>query len=466
MLPDPPAVEGAAPGTTACSPACDPGALWLEMTSSTPARRRPLAGAAAERGAELLDAPVSGGVAGAEAGTLTIMLGGAAALRRARPAAARASSARTLVHVGDRPGDGDAAKTINNMLSATNLAAVAEALSIGLRAGLDPERLLELRQRRHRRLRRVAEQGRRPGADRPLRVRLHDRPVPQGPADRARARRSTTTSRPRSTTRPAPSGPRTRRAARETRTTPASTDHIVRDAGLATPWRATPTRLTGGRVTNPRPRSTSTTWSARRGYVLEYHKRLVGADYEFARAANDLVDAAYLKRAAAGPQDQGAHLHHLPDRDARRRSAHIQSHIRVALELGCSPQEILEAIEIALPEAGSSRSRRASRRGPRSSGAPSRSSRPWPWPGIADRLFCRALMRILVIGAGGVGAAAAAIARRRGFFERMVLADLEPASARRPPSRRLGDDRFGAAPGRRERRARRSSRWPAPSAPT
>ena len=49
----------------------------------------------------------------------------------------------SLVHVGDRPGDGDAAKTINNMLSATNLAAAAEALAMGIRAGLDPQRLVD-----------------------------------------------------------------------------------------------------------------------------------------------------------------------------------------------------------------------------------------------------------------------------------------------------------------------------------
>jgi 3-hydroxyisobutyrate dehydrogenase-like beta-hydroxyacid dehydrogenase len=49
----------------------------------------------------------------------------------------------SLVHVGDRPGDGDAAKTINNMLSATNLVAAAEALALGIRAGLDPERLVD-----------------------------------------------------------------------------------------------------------------------------------------------------------------------------------------------------------------------------------------------------------------------------------------------------------------------------------
>ena len=112
------------------------------MSSSRPATTRALADAAAERGVTLLDAPVSGGVAGAEAGTLTIMLGGPAALvARARPLLEALGD--SLVHVGDRPGDGDAAKTINNMLSATNLAAAAEALAMGLRAGLDPARLVD-----------------------------------------------------------------------------------------------------------------------------------------------------------------------------------------------------------------------------------------------------------------------------------------------------------------------------------
>jgi hypothetical protein len=69
-------------------------------------------------------------------------LGGPAALvERARPLLETLGS--SLVHVGDRPGDGDAAKTINNMLSATNLAAAAEALAMGMRAGLDPERLVD-----------------------------------------------------------------------------------------------------------------------------------------------------------------------------------------------------------------------------------------------------------------------------------------------------------------------------------
>src|SRR5689334_7109970 len=114
MLPDPPAVEAAA---AAPLESLDRDALWLGMSSSRPASTRALAEAAAARGAHLLDAPVSGGVAGAEAGALTIMLGGPAWLvERARPVLEELGE--SLVHVGDRPGDGDAAKTINNMLSA------------------------------------------------------------------------------------------------------------------------------------------------------------------------------------------------------------------------------------------------------------------------------------------------------------------------------------------------------------
>jgi 3-hydroxyisobutyrate dehydrogenase len=142
MLPDPAVVERAARGPEGLLAGLGDGALWIEMSSSRPATTLALAEAAAERGAALLDAPVSGGVAGAEAGTLTIMLGGAAALfARARPLLEELGG--SLVHVGDRPGDGDAAKTINNMLSATNLAAAAEALAMGMRAGLDPQRLVE-----------------------------------------------------------------------------------------------------------------------------------------------------------------------------------------------------------------------------------------------------------------------------------------------------------------------------------
>ena len=88
-----------------------------------------------------------------------------------------------------------------------------------------------------------------------------------------------------------------------------------------------------------------------RGYVLEYHKRLIGADYEFARAVNDIVDAAYLKERRLDRRTK--ELCFIVSLVAMRATkAHIQSHIKVALEEGCSPEEILEAIEISMPEAG------------------------------------------------------------------------------------------------------------------
>jgi 4-carboxymuconolactone decarboxylase len=88
-----------------------------------------------------------------------------------------------------------------------------------------------------------------------------------------------------------------------------------------------------------------------RGYVLDYHKRLVGADHEFARAVNDVVDAAYLKPRRLDRKVK--ELIFIVSLTVMRASkAHIQSHIKVALDLGCTPEEILEAIEISMPEAG------------------------------------------------------------------------------------------------------------------
>ena len=88
-----------------------------------------------------------------------------------------------------------------------------------------------------------------------------------------------------------------------------------------------------------------------RGYVLEYHKRLVAADHEFARAVNDIVDAAYLKPRLLDPKVKEL-IFIVSLTSMRASKAHIQSHIKVALELGITPEEILEAIEISMPEAG------------------------------------------------------------------------------------------------------------------
>jgi len=89
----------------------------------------------------------------------------------------------------------------------------------------------------------------------------------------------------------------------------------------------------------------------RRGYVLPYHKIMAKHDYDVLRAANQLVTAAYLapRRLDARTKE----LIFITSLTVMRASkAHIQSHIHVALGLGVSSAEVLEAIEIALPEAG------------------------------------------------------------------------------------------------------------------
>jgi 4-carboxymuconolactone decarboxylase len=89
----------------------------------------------------------------------------------------------------------------------------------------------------------------------------------------------------------------------------------------------------------------------KRGYVLDYHKYMAKADYDVLMAANQLVEAAYLKPRLLDRKTKEL-LFILSLTVMRAEKAHIKSHIKVALELGVTSQEILEAIEIALPEAG------------------------------------------------------------------------------------------------------------------
>lgn len=90
-----------------------------------------------------LDAPVSGGVAGAKAGSLTIMAAGdAAVFERTRPVLEVIG--RNVVHVGDEPGQGQLAKVLNNLLSATALAITAEAVALGVRSGLSARTLVDV----------------------------------------------------------------------------------------------------------------------------------------------------------------------------------------------------------------------------------------------------------------------------------------------------------------------------------
>jgi 4-carboxymuconolactone decarboxylase len=88
-----------------------------------------------------------------------------------------------------------------------------------------------------------------------------------------------------------------------------------------------------------------------RGYVLPYHKLMANADLEVLKAANGLVSAAYTKQRKLDKATK--ELIFITSLTVLKAShGHIAGHIRVALDLGVSAEEILEAIEIALPEAG------------------------------------------------------------------------------------------------------------------
>ncbi len=142
MLPNSRAVEQAVYGEDGLSTVMRPGQILIEMTSSHPGVTRRIASDLAPKGVRVLDAPVSGGVRGAVEGTLCIMVGGPAdVLDACRPALEQLG--RDIIHVGDSPGDGDTAKTINNLLSATTIWSAMEAVVLGVKSGLAPERLLD-----------------------------------------------------------------------------------------------------------------------------------------------------------------------------------------------------------------------------------------------------------------------------------------------------------------------------------
>ena len=111
----------------------------IDCSTIAAASARKVAAAARERGRKMLDAPVSGGVGGAEAGTLTFMVGGdAAVVEAARPVLE--AMGRNVFHAGDS-GAGQVAKMCNNMLLAILMTGTAEAIQLGVANGLDPTAL-------------------------------------------------------------------------------------------------------------------------------------------------------------------------------------------------------------------------------------------------------------------------------------------------------------------------------------
>lgn len=117
------------------------GSVLVDMTTSEPSLAVDIHEAAAARGVAALDAPVSGGDVGARAGTLSIMIGGeAATVERVRPLLE--AMGKTIVHQGG-PGAGQHTKMVNQILIATGMIGVCEALLYAHRAGLDPATVLE-----------------------------------------------------------------------------------------------------------------------------------------------------------------------------------------------------------------------------------------------------------------------------------------------------------------------------------
>ena len=138
-LPTPAIVEAVVGGEDGVLRGARPGTVIVDMSTGDPGTARRVEAACRAAGVNFLDAPVSRGTAGAEQGTLLIMVGGdAEVLEAARPVLARLGS--DILHVGG-PGSGQVAKLCNNMLAAINMQALAEVLVTGVKAGVDLETL-------------------------------------------------------------------------------------------------------------------------------------------------------------------------------------------------------------------------------------------------------------------------------------------------------------------------------------
>ncbi|ACO77301.1 3-hydroxyisobutyrate dehydrogenase [Azotobacter vinelandii CA] len=137
MLPASAHVKGVYLGEDGLLAQVRPGVMLIDSSTIDPLSAREVAAAAREHGNPMLDAPVSGGTAGAAAGTLTFMVGGETAdFERARPVLA--AMGKNIVHCGPA-GNGQVAKVANNMLLGISMIGVAEAMSLGVALGMEPK---------------------------------------------------------------------------------------------------------------------------------------------------------------------------------------------------------------------------------------------------------------------------------------------------------------------------------------
>lgn len=142
MLPASRHVEGLYLGEAGLLTRIAANTLVIDCSTIAPESARKVAAAAREQGLRMIDAPVSGGTGGAVAGTLTFIVGGAAAdLESARPYLEKMG--RNIFHAGDS-GAGQVAKICNNMLLGILMAGTSEALALGVANGLDPKALSDI----------------------------------------------------------------------------------------------------------------------------------------------------------------------------------------------------------------------------------------------------------------------------------------------------------------------------------
>ena len=135
MLPDSPEVESMVTGKGNLLQNMKPGSLFIDMSTISPAVAISLYKQFSEKGIEALDAPVSGGQTGAEAATLSIMVGGnEAAFQRALPVFEKMG--KNIVHIG-KPGAGQTAKACNQVVVGMTIQAVAEAMTLAKKSGID-----------------------------------------------------------------------------------------------------------------------------------------------------------------------------------------------------------------------------------------------------------------------------------------------------------------------------------------
>jgi 3-hydroxyisobutyrate dehydrogenase-like beta-hydroxyacid dehydrogenase len=141
-LPDSSVVEAVVDGDDGVFANARPGQVVVDLSTAAPASTRAISARMAQREVTYLDAGISGGAAAADKGTLTLMVGGDAdALDRVRPVLE--AFAAKIFHCGDS-GAGHVAKLLNNFLNAVSLAATAEAMVAGRKAGLDLATLLDV----------------------------------------------------------------------------------------------------------------------------------------------------------------------------------------------------------------------------------------------------------------------------------------------------------------------------------